>query len=158
LGGQHPQRRGLVRSARPEETDDLPSWTSRLTPSTARTSVLVDRGLRITQRATGHGACPAASNALALTTKIEDVMAPVIKMVMMPVLLLSGNLLPMTIGPGWLECVSDFMPIRHIVDAVGNSFMGDFETSGTLWGTGWAVPLFGLALWWGTYTFRKENT
>ena len=49
------------------------------------------------------GACAAASNALALTTKSEDVMAPVINMVMMPVLLLSGILLPMTIGPAWLR-------------------------------------------------------
>ena len=48
------------------------------------------------------GACAAASNALALTTKSEDVMAPVINMVMMPVLLLSGILLPMTLGPAWL--------------------------------------------------------
>ena len=39
------------------------------------------------------GACAAASNALALTTKSEDVMAPVINMVLMPVLLLSGILL-----------------------------------------------------------------
>ena len=37
------------------------------------------------------GACAAASNALALTTKSEDVMAPIINMVMMPVLLLSGS-------------------------------------------------------------------
>ena len=47
-------------------------------------------------------ACAAASNALALSTKSEDVMAPVINMVMMPVLLLSGILLPMTLGPAWL--------------------------------------------------------
>ena len=46
------------------------------------------------------GACAAASNALALTTKSEDVMAPVINMVMMPVLLLSGIMLPMSLGPG----------------------------------------------------------
>ena len=49
------------------------------------------------------GACAAASNALALSTKSEDVMAPVINMVMMPVLLLSGILLPMTLGPEWLQ-------------------------------------------------------
>ena len=49
------------------------------------------------------GACAAASNALALTTKSEDVMAPVINMVMMPVLLLSGIMLPMTLGPAWLR-------------------------------------------------------
>ncbi|HEX5535531.1 MAG TPA: ABC transporter permease [Actinomycetales bacterium] len=103
------------------------------------------------------GACAAASNALALTTKSEDVMAPVINMVMMPVLLLSGILLPMTIGPKWLERASDFMPIRHVVDAVRSSFGGAFEGSSMLWGTTWCLVLFGLALWWGTATFRKEN-
>ena len=58
------------------------------------------------------GACAAASNALALATKSEDVMAPVINVVMMPILLLSGILLPMTLGPEWLQKVSDFMPFR----------------------------------------------
>jgi ABC-2 type transport system permease protein len=103
------------------------------------------------------GACAAASNALALTTKSEDVMAPVINMVMMPVLLLSGILLPMTIGPDWLVRASDFMPTRHVVDAVRGSFVGDFAASTMLWGTGWTLVLFTLAIWWGTRTFRKEN-
>lgn len=103
------------------------------------------------------GACAAASNALALTTKSEDVMAPVINMVMMPVLLLSGILLPMTIGPVWLQRVSDFMPIRHVVDAVRSSFAGDFALSGLTWGVLWSVGMFVLAVWWGTATFRREN-
>ncbi len=103
------------------------------------------------------GACAAASNALALTTKSEDVMAPVINVVMMPILLLSGILLPMTIGPAWLERVSEFMPTRHVVDAVRSSFAGDFASSGLLWGSLWAVLLFALAVWWGTATFRREN-
>ncbi|MDQ4008476.1 MAG: ABC transporter permease [Actinomycetota bacterium] len=103
------------------------------------------------------GACAAASNALALTTKSEDVMAPVINMVMMPVLLLSGILLPMTIGPDWLQRASDFMPFRHVVDAVRGSFLGEFATSAMLWGSLWSVALLGMALWWGTRTFRKEN-
>jgi ABC-2 type transport system permease protein len=103
------------------------------------------------------GACAAASNALALTTKSEDVMAPVINIVMMPVLLLSGILLPMTIGPQWLTSASSFMPIRWVVDGVRDSFAGNFATSGVVWGTLWAVLLFALAVWWGTKTFRKEN-
>jgi ABC-2 type transport system permease protein len=103
------------------------------------------------------GACAAASNALALSTKSEEVMAPVINMVMMPVLLLSGILLPMTIGPTWLQRASDFMPIRHIVDAVREAFGGTFAASSMLWGSAWAVLLLVLALWWGTATFRKEN-
>jgi ABC-2 type transport system permease protein len=103
------------------------------------------------------GACAAASNALALTTKSEDVMAPVINMVMMPVLLLSGILLPMTIGPKWLLNVSNWMPFRWVVDAVRTAFSGDFATSPMIWGTVWAAVLFVLAVAWGTSTFRKEN-
>jgi ABC-2 type transport system permease protein len=103
------------------------------------------------------GACAAASNALALTTKSEDVMAPVINMVMMPVLLLSGIMLPMTLGPAWLERLSDFMPFRWIVDAVRDTFVGDLGTSNIMWGTTWALALFALAVWWGTAVFRKEN-
>jgi ABC-2 type transport system permease protein len=104
------------------------------------------------------GACAAASNAFALTVKSEDVMAPVINMVMMPVLLLSGILLPMTIGPAWLDTASDFMPIRHVVDATRAFFGGDFASSGILWGTGWSFLLFALALWWGTAVFKRENS
>jgi ABC-2 type transport system permease protein len=103
------------------------------------------------------GACAAASNALALTTKSEDVMAPVINMVMMPVLLLSGILLPMTLGPAWLERTSDFMPFRWIVDAVRGGFAGTVADSTMLWGVVWALGLFALAVWWGTAVFRKEN-
>lgn len=102
------------------------------------------------------GSCAAASNALALTTKSEDVMAPIINVVMMPVLLLSGILLPMSLGAGWLERLSDFMPIKHVVDAVRSAFFGDFDGS-MLWGVGWTVLLFALAVWWGTAVFRKEN-
>ncbi|MYR06404.1 ABC transporter permease [Gordonia sp. SID5947] len=103
------------------------------------------------------GACAAASNALALTTKSEDVMAPVINMVMMPVLLLSGILLPMTLGPTWLQKLSDFMPFKWVVDGVRDSFAGDIATSSVAWGLVTAIILGALGTWWGTAVFRKEN-
>ena len=103
------------------------------------------------------GACAAASNAFALTTKSEDVMAPVINVVMMPILLLSGILLPMSFGAHWLLRVSDFNPVRHVVDAVRSSFFGTFDGSQMAWGSGFAVVLFALAVWWGISVFRKEN-
>src|SRR3954451_1242502 len=103
------------------------------------------------------GACAAASNALALTTKSEDVMAPVINVVMMPILLLSGILLPMTIGAEWLQRLSDFMPFRYVVDAVRAVFTGNLGDGSVLWGTSSAVAIFVLAFWWGTAVFRKEN-
>ncbi|MEO6956047.1 MAG: ABC transporter permease, partial [Antricoccus sp.] len=52
------------------------------------------------------GACAAASNAVALTTKSEDVLAPLLNSVLLPILLLSGILLPMTLGPKWLQTIS----------------------------------------------------
>jgi ABC-2 type transport system permease protein len=104
------------------------------------------------------GACAASSNALALTTKSEDVMAPVINMVMMPVLLLSGILLPMTLAPEWLQKVSNLMPTKHVVDAVRNSFLGDFTVSALGWGIAWTFILLAASMWWGTATFRRENS
>lgn len=104
------------------------------------------------------GACAAASNALALTTKSEDVMAPLINMIMMPVLLLSGILLPMTLGPAWLKRVSDFMPFRWIVDAARSAFGGDVASATVGWGLLASVILAALGTWWGTSVFRKENS
>src|SRR3954469_11427592 len=95
------------------------------------------------------GGCAAASNALALSTKSEDVMAPVINVVMMPILLLSGILLPMTIGAEWLQRLSDFMPFRYVVDAVRAVFTGNLGDGTVLWGTSSAVAIFVLAFWWG---------
>lgn len=103
------------------------------------------------------GACAAASNAVALTTKSEDVMAPLLNSVLMPVLLLSGILLPMTLGPKWLQTVSDIIPVKHIVNAVRDTFAGDVFVSTVMWGTLWALLLCGLAVLWGTRVFRKEN-
>ncbi|MFC7485587.1 ABC transporter permease [Knoellia sp. CPCC 206453] len=103
------------------------------------------------------GACAAASNALALTVKSEDVMAPIMNMLMMPVLLLSGILLPMTLGPKWLQNVSDWMPFKWVTDGVRTAFSGEFARDPMLYGTLWAAALFVAALWWGTSTFRKEN-
>src|SRR6188508_1641886 len=89
----------------------------RVTPA-SRTALLSGAVLGIALTLLLGAACAASSNALALTTKSEDVMAPVINMVMMPVLLLSGILLPMTLGPEWLQKVSNLMPTKHVVDAV----------------------------------------
>ncbi|WP_336920961.1 ABC transporter permease [Aquipuribacter sp. SD81] len=105
------------------------------------------------------GACSAASNALALTTKSEDVMAPVLNSIVLPVLLLSGILLPIstaTGAPGWLVAVSSVIPTRYVVDAVRAVFAGEWGLT-VVWGLAWTLVLFVLGTWVGTRTFRKEN-
>jgi ABC-2 type transport system permease protein len=101
-------------------------------------------------------ACAAASNAVALVTKSEDVLAPVLNSIAMPILLLSGILLPMTLAPAWLDTLSDFIPTKHIVDAIRAAFAGDFGTP-VLWGTIWSVVIFVVFAGLATRTFRREN-
>jgi ABC-2 type transport system permease protein len=112
-------------------------------------------GMLLTLLVGGAFAC--ASNAFALTVKSEEIMAPVTQMVTMPVFLLSGLFLPMTLGPRWLDWLSKFIPTRHVVDGTRDVFAGFFLNAHLLWGTFWALAMFALAVWWGTSVFRREN-
>lgn len=102
-------------------------------------------------------AASATSYALALTTKSEDALAPILNAVTLPVLLLSGILLPMTLGPGWLRAISDLLPTKYVVDGVRAVFRGDFASGQTLWGVVWALVLCAAGLGVGTRTFRRQN-
>ena len=106
------------------------------------------------------GACSASSYALALTLKSEDALAPILNSIALPVLLLSGILLPISIATGapqWLVTVSDFMPIKYLVNALRELFTGGVWTVTTFWGAVWVLVLFTLGIWFGTRTFRKDN-
>ena len=70
------------------------------------------------------GAIAAGGYALALTVKTEDALAAVANGVSLPVLLLSGILLPMSLAPLWLQRVSDFIPVKHIVTGIRDLFAG----------------------------------
>ena len=43
-------------------------------------------------------------------------------------LLLSGILLPMTFAPGWLRTLSDFNPVKHVLDGMREMFRGHLLT------------------------------
>jgi ABC-2 type transport system permease protein len=101
-------------------------------------------------------ACAAASYAIGLITKSEDVLAPMLNSIALPVLLLSGILLPMTRAPGWLMTLSDIVPFKHVVDGIRSAFSGDFGST-VAWGTFWAVLVFAAAIWWGTATFKRQS-
>jgi ABC-2 type transport system permease protein len=99
----------------------------------------------------------AVSYAVALTLKSEDALAPLLNMVAMPILLLSGILLPMSLAPAWLENLSDVNPLKHVVDGVRAFFGGDFSGSSAWAGLGVTAGLVVLGAWYGTRTFRRES-
>jgi ABC-2 type transport system permease protein len=68
------------------------------------------------------------SYALALWLRSEDALAPLLNMVTLPLLLLSGILLPISLGPAWLQALAAVNPLSHVVTAARalfNEQLGD---------------------------------
>lgn len=102
-------------------------------------------------------ALASASYALALQVKSEDAFAPMLNAVVLPVVLLSGILLPMSLGPAWLYNLSRANPFSYIVDAERAAFLGNFASRPILIGGLVMLALVALTVWWGTRTFQREN-
>ncbi len=66
------------------------------------------------------------SYAAALILKSEDAFAPLVQGIAMPLLLLSGILLPMALAPDWLQTLSSLNPFTHTVDAARALFNGQW--------------------------------
>lgn len=99
------------------------------------------------------------SYALALTLKSEETFPALLNAVLMPLLLLSGILIPITSGsaPDWLYTISRINPFRHVVDVERNSFRGDFSMDALFTGSVVVLVMAILAIWWGSRTFQREN-
>ena len=95
------------------------------------------------------------SYALALTLKSEDAFAPLLNAFVLPVLLLSGILLPMTLAAGWLQAISDVNPLTHVVEGTREFFVGGYGTSVAWWGAALTVALAVLGWMFGVRRFRR---
>lgn len=98
----------------------------------------------------------ALSYAVALTIN-DQLFAPVMSTVVVPLALLSGAFLPMSMAPGWLDALSHISPFRYVLEALRDLFAGHYAT-GTV-GVGVAVTVvFALAsVTIGTRVFNREN-
>jgi ABC-2 type transport system permease protein len=99
----------------------------------------------------------ALSCAFAMTVHTPVEFGPVINAVTMPSMLLSGLMLPMALAPGWLDVLSHFMPVRYLVDAMREAYVGSYATSSMLYGVIVAVGLTTLAVTVGTRVFVKAG-
>lgn len=97
--------------------------------------------------------------AMALILKSQEAFIPLLNTILMPILLLSGILIPITTGlaPKWLYTISQINPFRHVVDADRAAFRGDFSMDALFTGSVILAVMAILAVWWGARTFQREN-
>jgi ABC-2 type transport system permease protein len=100
-------------------------------------------------------ACSATSSALGLVLKQIGSLAAVVTGVQLPLTLLAGILLPLTLGPAWLRVLGHLNPMYYAVQAARDLAAGTIGT-GTV-GLGFLVTGGAaiLALWWGTRAYQR---
>jgi ABC-2 type transport system permease protein len=80
------------------------------------------------------------SYALAIAVRRQDWMFWAVQQTLLfPLLLLSGILLPLDSGPGWMQAVAQVNPVAHVVDAERALFAGELASTTVVWG--WVAAL-----------------
>ncbi|MCF3133765.1 ABC transporter permease [Streptomyces olivochromogenes] len=97
------------------------------------------------------------SYALAMRVRTPQEFGPAINALTMPSMLLSGLMLPMTLAPAWLDALSHLVPLRYLVDAVRDAYVGSYTTAHMLYGVLVAVAFAALAVTVGTRVFRTAG-
>lgn len=97
------------------------------------------------------------SYALALLLKDENAFAPALNFFLLPLLLLSGILLPLTLAPAWIRAIASVNPFAYAVDAARSLFDGSFGDPSVLLGFGLTTALALVALWWAARSFHKAT-
>jgi len=87
----------------------------------------------------------------------DELFPPVASTAVVPLMLLSGALLPMSLAPPWLDVLSRLTPFRYVVEALRAFFAGSYGGAAVAWGmlAGLAFLVIGVAL--GTRVFHREN-
>ena len=93
----------------------------------------------------------------ALVLKSEDALAPVVQGIALPLLLLSGILLPMALAPDWLRFIATLNPLTHAVDASRALFNGDWGNPEVAIGVSITVIFATLAVWIASRAFSRAN-
>jgi ABC-2 type transport system permease protein len=95
------------------------------------------------------------SYAVALAVRTEDALAPIVNGVTLPLLLLSGVLLPMSLAPDWLQRLSSINPLTHAVNASRALFNSDWGNPDIALGVGITTVFAVLAVWIGARAFSR---
>lgn len=97
----------------------------------------------------------ATSGSLGLILKNIGSLAAVVTGLQLPITLLAGILLPLSIGPGWIRVLAHFNPMYYVVEASRVLAAGTINSSSVLQAFLVMIPLTLLVLWWSTGVYRK---
>jgi ABC-2 type transport system permease protein len=97
----------------------------------------------------------AFSIATALATKEISGFAALINGINLPVLLLAGVLLPISLGPTWMRDLAHFNPLYYLVQASRVLASGTLAAVAVWQAFAVLVPLCALVLTWATRVFRQ---
>jgi ABC-2 type transport system permease protein len=95
------------------------------------------------------------SVAMALVTKEISAFAAVINGLNLPVLLLAGVLLPISLGPEWMNVLAHFNPLYYLVAAARSLAAGHFSDDATWQAFAVLTPLCAVMLMWATRVYRR---
>lgn len=74
------------------------------------------------------------SYAMALVIGSEEALAPLTQAIALPLLLLSGIMLPMSLAPDWLRTIASFNPLYHATLAIRALFNAEFASPDVITG------------------------
>lgn len=97
----------------------------------------------------------ALSYALALSLRDENALAQTVGFATMPILLLSGILIPLSQAPDWLRGLGHASPFYYVVEAGRALFAGDYGARAIPVAYGLTVALAVLAVAWAGRAFRR---
>ena len=97
----------------------------------------------------------AFSSSIGLIVKQIGSVAAVLTSLQLPLTLLSGILLPLSLGPVWLRAIAHINPMYYTVEASRVLATGVLNSSETLIAFAVMIPLTILTLWWATRVYRK---
>jgi ABC-2 type transport system permease protein len=97
----------------------------------------------------------AFSTATALATKEISSFAAIINGINLPVLLLAGVLLPISVGPLWMRVIAHFNPLYYLVSASRVLAVGHFGDPAVWQAFAVLVPLCVVVVVWATRVFRQ---
>jgi ABC-2 type transport system permease protein len=97
------------------------------------------------------------SYVISITTKSEDGLASMVNTLYLPIMLLSGIMLPIALAPDWLKNAAHFNPFYYAVEAARAMFAGHFSQDIVWQGFGIMLVFAVFSVWLAARSLKKMS-